>query len=256
LVLREAVKQPSVFLAHEREQVYTLFEKYLLFLNENDYYDLNMVAYRNFGMSPLLMALQQAHNHVGFLESRLPSLYPKLRPETIKIKIDNQLVKISARSAEFFLMQNFIVTQTKLLMEKSDFDDKGLSMDNVTDICQKFPDNILPEFRKKRQYLNAILSKNEIDRVDPYGKKLFLRIGRGVYVLNPNLEILIAEDQWLNVYDMMFTEKMTRERNETLKQEALIRHRQQWEENREKARLKVEADRKRRLEDWHNQWKF
>lgn len=148
MVLREAVKQPSVFLAHEREQVYTLFEKYLLFLNENDYYDLNMVAYRNFGMSPLLMALQQAHNHVGFLESRLPSLYPKLRPETIKIKIDNQLVKISARSAEFFLMQNFIVTQTKLLMEKSDFDDKGLSMDNVTDICQKFPDNILPEFRK------------------------------------------------------------------------------------------------------------
>jgi hypothetical protein len=141
-------------------------------------------------------------------------------------------------------------------MEKRDFDEKGLSMDDVTDICAKFPDNILSEFRKKRQYLNAILSKNEVDRIDPYGKKLFLRIGRGVYVLNPDLEILIAEDQWMNVYDMKFTEKMTRERNEAIKKEAVIRHHQQWEEEREKARLHEEAERKRRLEDWHNQWKW
>ncbi|NJN34353.1 MAG: ATP-dependent helicase, partial [Saprospiraceae bacterium] len=35
----------SVFLAEEREQVYGLFEKYLIFLKEQNLYDLNMVAY-------------------------------------------------------------------------------------------------------------------------------------------------------------------------------------------------------------------
>ncbi|HWR90424.1 MAG TPA: UvrD-helicase domain-containing protein, partial [Dissulfurispiraceae bacterium] len=36
----------SIYLAHERDLVYTLFEKYLAFLKENDYYDPNILAHR------------------------------------------------------------------------------------------------------------------------------------------------------------------------------------------------------------------
>ncbi|HNL07338.1 MAG TPA: PhoH family protein, partial [Chitinophagales bacterium] len=36
----------SVFFQDEREQVYSLFEKYLQFLSENKYYDLNIVSYQ------------------------------------------------------------------------------------------------------------------------------------------------------------------------------------------------------------------
>ena len=107
-----------------------------------------------------------------------------------------------------------------------------------------------------KQYLNSILSKNGIDRDDPYNKKLFLRVARGVYVLNPDLEILVAEDQWMNVYDMMFTEKMTRERNEAIKKEALLRFHEQWEKQREKARAREEAERKRRMEEWQRRWRW
>ncbi|MEQ1746789.1 MAG: UvrD-helicase domain-containing protein [Saprospiraceae bacterium] len=210
----------------------------------------------NLGINPFLMALQQAYANDKFLQNRLPALYPKLQPDSVKVKIDNHLVKISARSAEFFLLHNFIAAQTMLLMKKKDLEDKGLTMDNVTAICEKFPDTVLPEFRKRRQYINSILSKNEIDRDDPYNKKLFLRIARGVYVLNPELELMIVEDQWMNVYDMMFTEKMTRERNETIKKEAMLRFHQQWAEQREKARAKEEADRKRRMDEWNNRWRW
>ncbi len=38
------VKQ-SIFLSEERERVYTLFEKYLLFLNENSHYDINIYSH-------------------------------------------------------------------------------------------------------------------------------------------------------------------------------------------------------------------
>ena len=210
----------------------------------------------NLGLSPFLMALQQAHTNDKFLKSRLPGLYSKLQPDSVKVKVDNHLVKISARSAEFFLLHNFIVTYTMIVMNKKDLEDRGFSMDNVEDICKKFPDTILPAYRKKRQYLNSILSKNEIERDDPYNKKLFLRIYRGVYVLNPELEILVAEDQWMNVYDMMYTEKMTVERNATIKSENLERLRRKWKEEQEKRRAQEEAEHKRRMEEWQRRWRW
>jgi hypothetical protein len=208
------------------------------------------------GLNPFLMALQQAHANKSFLKTRLPALYPKLRPDAVKVKIDNHLVKIHARSTEFFLLHNFIVAQTPIIMKKRDLADRGLSMDDVTAVCAIFPDEIMPEFRKKRSYLNSILSKNEIDRDDPYNKKLFLRIGRGVYVLNPELELLVAEDRWMNVYDVMFTEKMTRERNEAIREEELVRFRQRSRMEFEKARAKEEAAHRRRIEEWERRWRW
>jgi hypothetical protein len=210
----------------------------------------------NLGINPFLMALQQAHAHDALATDRLIELYPKLQPESVKIKVDNQLVKIYARSAEFFLLHNFIVLQPMLLMDKKDLEDKGMSMDDVTAFCQDFPDAILPQYRKKRQYLNSILAKNEIDRADPYNKKLFLRIARGVYVLNPEMELWIAEDQWMNVYDMMAMEKMTRERNEALKKEALRRFHERVEEQRAKARAREEAEKRRQMEEWQRRWEW
>jgi hypothetical protein len=210
----------------------------------------------NFGISPFLMAFQQAQVNAGFMQQRLPVLYPKLRPDTIKVKIDNHLVKINARSAEFFLLHHFLVAQTAIVMKKRDFDDRGINMDDITSDCEKYPVAILPEFRKKRTYLNSILSKNEIDREDPYNKKLFLRIARGAYVLNPDLEVLVAEDQWMNVYEMMFTEKMTAERNEALKKEALERFHRQRDEDRAKNRARIDAERRQQMEEWHRRWRW
>lgn len=210
----------------------------------------------NLGISPFLMALQQAHANDKFLKDRIPELYHKLQPDFLKIKIDNSLVKISVRSAEFFLVHNLIAAQTQLVMNKRDLDDRALSMDDVLAICEKFPDSILPEFRKKRQYLNSILSKNEVDREGLYNKKLFLRITRGKYVLNPDLEIMVEDDNWMNVYDMMFTEKLTVERNEAMKKEALLQFHQRMEEEQEKRRAREEAQRQRRMEEWSNRWQW
>ena len=129
-------------------------------------------------------------------------------------------------------------------------------MDDVEDIANSFPNTILPEFRKKRTYLNAILSKNEVSRNDPYNRKLFLRIARGVYVINPDLDILVAEDHWMNAYDMMFTEKMTRERNEAIVQEEIrLRHQRQMEAW-HKQQQRLEAERKRQQREWEERWRW
>lgn len=43
-----------------------------------------------------------------------------------------------------------------------------------------------------------MLSKNEKNRNDLYNRKLFLRITRGVYILNPEIEIK-KSDEWIRL---------------------------------------------------------
>jgi AAA domain len=183
----------------------------------------SLSATDNQGMTPFLMALHHGYMQPRFLQERLPDLYPRLRPDTLKIKVDNQLVKIHARSAEFFLLHHFICVQTDIVLQKKLLDDKGMTMDNITESCAGYPHSVLPDFRKKRTYLNSILAKNEVDSKDGYNKKLFLRINRGVYVINPDLELLTDAEQWINIYDMMMAEKINRQRNEEIKQQEWMR---------------------------------
>jgi hypothetical protein len=65
-----------------------------------------------------------------------------------------------------------------------------------------YPDTFLPGYRKKRTYLSANLSKHEIDSKNPYNKKLFKRLYRGYYALNPELAVWV-NDAWKNVYEIM-----------------------------------------------------
>lgn len=212
----------------------------------------------NLGINPFQMALQQAHNNDKFAKNRLPELYHKLQPDHIKIKIDAHLVKVPSRSMEFFLLQNLLTAQSLILSKRTDnIKDNGLTMDDIMSIVEQYDNRILPDFRQKRQYVNSILSKNEVEREDPYNKKLFLRLGRGVYVINPELDIQVADGEWLNAYKMMNTEKMTRERNDALKAEAMQALNDHIFEQRLKEQKRREAEIRRRQEndDWGWRWR-
>ncbi len=71
---------------------------------------------------------------------------------------------------------------------------------------QNYPESVLPYYRKQRAYLNQAIARNEVDAKEEISRKLFFRVARGFYVLNPELEILRKED-WVSVYDMMGAEK-------------------------------------------------
>ena len=65
-----------------------------------------------------------------------------------------------------------------------------------------FPEHILPARRKKRPYISSILSKNEVSRDDKYNRKLFLRVKRGHYIINPGLSQRV-EGEWQNIYALL-----------------------------------------------------
>jgi hypothetical protein len=98
-----------------------------------------------------------------------------------------------------------IALQSVLIKNKSWT--KGVKMADFLSTVHNYPETVLPHYRKQRAYLNQAIARNEIDGREDISKKLFLRVSRGYYVLNPELEILINED-WVNVYDLMGAEKV------------------------------------------------
>lgn len=67
---------------------------------------------------------------------------------------------------------------------------RGMKMNDFMVLIEDMPESILPEYRRKRQYVNSILAKNEVDRDDPYNRFLFKRVSRGCYNFNPKMKIL------------------------------------------------------------------
>ena len=146
----------------------------------------------------------------------LQQIYPKLKQKSISCIIDNKLIKINNQSMNFFLLNFMKATQDEIVNKKIKiFDEQekefqhhvpkgkqklvdkmyeeekkeiGLKMDDFLKFIEIMPENILSEYRKKRSYVNSILSNNEIDREFIYNKKLFKRAKRGVYILNPNIK--------------------------------------------------------------------
>lgn len=160
----------------------------------------------NKGRNPLQINIAQAYTQPDYLKLKFGKLYGLLAAESIKIKVDNQLVKIDRHKAEFLLINVFIALQTEILIPKHK-DKKGIQMDDLLSVMEPYPSYVLPDYRKKRSYISAMMSKNETGSTDKYSKKLFLRRQTGYYAINPNLEIMIGDD-WINVYNLMQTPKL------------------------------------------------
>lgn len=62
------------------------------------------------------------------------------------------------------------------------------TMDDLVEFTALFPDEILPPYRKNRSYINGIMALNEISKENmPYCKEAFVRVQRGMYILNPEI---------------------------------------------------------------------
>lgn len=120
---------------------------------------------------------------------KLKLMYPKLKMPFIRCKTTERIIKVSDKSMEYFLV-NYLKAVRDDIIEPNDPPSKqGLIMDEFLEYIELMPDEILPTYRRKRQYINSILANNEIDRDFKYNKKLFKRVSRGCYNLNPNMEI-------------------------------------------------------------------
>ncbi len=137
--------------------------------------------------------------------------YSKLKPESVKVRINNRLIKIGNHEPEFLILSFMIVTLFEqfrvgcILQDpmhaNSEFGIKpGYQTADFAKLFEKMPEHVMPGYRCNPAYLSSILSKNELNRKGTGNKKLFVRLKQGIYVPHPLMEINIDEE-WVNVYD-------------------------------------------------------
>ncbi|MDA8090699.1 MAG: PhoH family protein [Nitrospiraceae bacterium] len=160
----------------------------------------------NYGLTAWQWALQRIIEDKKFAQAGFPAVHELLAPSMVSLKVNGQLVKIDRRQGEFLLFHVFFAAFRSLISSGyADIfggcaDTVPLPAVAIAYILGSLPGSVIPDYRKKRAYISALLSKNESDSANAYGKKLFTRKNRGHYILNPGLSIRRKED-WIDIYD-------------------------------------------------------
>ncbi len=204
-----------------------------------------------FYKTPVQIALQQAFVNPEYARNKLGRIYPLLLSASLNIQVNKQLIKIDPHKSEFLMVNLFIAVQSSIMQTKQYYQAQGLMVDDILGHIRDFPENVLPAYRKKREYWLALLAKHEILSNNPYCKKLFSRVQRGSYILNSSMLIRSGEN-WIPVHEMINSQGIS---VNDIMAHSEEKQRKKWEENQrkwEKERKKYEKEQRER-EQWERE---
>lgn len=159
------------------------------------------------GLNAYQIALERACADERFARVRLPAVFDRLAPASLDVQIEGRLVKLDRRLMEYLMLCIGMVLFYQRLGENWVRRGQLLSAVDFADVLGHFPESVVPARRKKRAYVSSILSKNEVSRVGPYNRKLFLRVRRGQYLINPQLALRVEGD-WRRIYDLLLPDRL------------------------------------------------
>jgi hypothetical protein len=160
----------------------------------------------NAGRNALHLAIARAADDASYAESALPGLWALLAPTSLSLRIEERLVKVDAHRIEYVLFQLMYALQRDHLLGSFVWR-LGMRSRHLLAAAERLPASALRPDRKRREYLNGVLARNEATRDSPYNRRLFLRLSHGYYVLNPEIELRRGED-FVPVYDLMGLKRM------------------------------------------------
>jgi len=155
-----------------------------------------------FYKTPIQIAFLQAFINRDYAKNQLGKIYPLLLSDSLNLQIGGRLTKIDPHKVEFMALHLFLAVQSAIQQSKNHWQAIGVQVNDFIDKLQDFPVIVVPLHRKKREYWLAILSKHEAEGNNPYNKKIFKRVERGVYILNPALQIRYL-DSWVPVDEII-----------------------------------------------------
>jgi hypothetical protein len=179
-----------------------------------------------FHKTSVQIALRQAFVMPDYAKSKLGKIYPLLLTDSLKIQVEGSLIKIDPHKIEFLMVHLFIAIQAAIQQTKRHYQSLGIKIDDLILNLQCFPESVLPAYRKKRDYWLALLAKHETDSNNPYNKKLFLRIDRGTYILNPDMQ-LWHNGGWLTVNATVENQDIS---VEEIRSHSKEKQKKEWEE--------------------------
>ena len=154
------------------------------------------------GMNPFQIALEQACGSSRFAHRKLADIYHLLSPADTSVEVDGRLIKLNSHLMEFTMLNLMIAMFYHRLGYNVIQRHDAFGSSDFMDVLEAFPAEVIPDRRKRRSYISSILAKNEMYRDGPYNRKLFYRIKRGQYIINPELSLRTG-DTWRNIYDVL-----------------------------------------------------
>ena len=160
----------------------------------------------NDGLAAYHHVLSAAVSTPRYAQQKSAQLYTLLKPESLSLQVDGRLIKLDNRQMSMFLvllMQALFHTHLGGALVFSE----AFSAARLAECVAHLPEALLPGRRKRRSYISSQLSQHEVNSKHPYGKKLFLRLNHGQYILNPGLKIRQGE-RWCAVYALQSPEDL------------------------------------------------
>jgi hypothetical protein len=183
----------------------------------------------------------QSFIHHDYAGKKLGQIYPLLLSDSLKLQVDQKLIKIDPHKIEFFLINLFIAIQTVVLQTKHYHMAMGVNMEDVLENIEHFSGVVLPEYRKRRTYLLSLLSKHEVQSNNPYNKQIFKRVERGHYTLNPKLKIW-CNNRWMTTDEIFENYDVSVKEIKNYKMEKHIKEMEEWTRKFEQEKQKRERN--------------
>ena len=163
----------------------------------------SLETYDNNYRNAFQIALFRAKEDPKFNETKLPTLYTLLQPDSLSLDVGGHLIKIDASRAEYFLVHILLLFYADLLLHSFVFKGpkEGFSAGQLSKIMARYTDVILPSYRKKRTYLSGLLSRNEIESHYVPNRKLFRRVAHGYYQFNPEIKLKTVQE-WIPIHQI------------------------------------------------------
>jgi hypothetical protein len=168
------------------------------------------------GLNAFQIALDRACADERFARTKLPAIFERLAPPSIDIQVEGRLVKLERRLMEYLMLCIAMVLFYQRLGENWALGGRLLTAPDFAEVLAHFPESVIPARRKARQYLSSILSKNEVHRLGPYNRKLFLRHRQGHYLLNPELALRV-DGEWRPIYQVLVPARLGAKRRDLIR---------------------------------------
>jgi hypothetical protein len=175
----------------------------------------NPLRANNKGLNAFQIALEQACLHANYAQQHFVANYDVLRPDTLNIRLNKQLIVLSHQHPEFFLVHLIIALFYRILPNQMMFEDGAFNGTNITNAIAHFPAQLLPQNYHDADYIDHVLKRNQPFSYEAESYPLFYPISEGNYLLNPELQLHV-EEEWLHIYDILWIDDLALDYQENM----------------------------------------
>ena len=166
----------------------------------------------DYGQTAWMGALNRAIDDHAFARAHVAALFELLGPETLDVHTGGRLVRIERGQGEFWLLGLMLaglkthcggLTARPLGPYRYT---QGFFADGLLETLECLPEHLWPKTRPKKDYINGVLARAEIESGYRPARKLWKRRTVGYYMLAPDMSLrrkTADGDAWIPIAEAL-----------------------------------------------------